>query len=276
VSSLVTPTPHDLLVRGVRLRYTEVGAGPLLILVHGYLVSGRAWSRVLPALSEKFRCVIPDLPGFGESEKPADFNYSREGFAESILDLMAGLDAPRANLCGHSMGGAVAMTLAAEHPERVEKLAVSNSVSYPFKPPFSARLVGVPGLGPFIFKTLYNKMVFRDYFRNSVYAPGFKIDEADLDYFYRCFDRPEAREAAYRAFSAATDLTSLVPKVTRVRAPTLIVWGELDPMFPVSLAQRLSRDILGSQLHTLPGCGHAPPEEQPERTASLLLEHFGG
>jgi pimeloyl-ACP methyl ester carboxylesterase len=274
VTESVTPTPHDLLIRGVRLRYTEVGSGPLLILVHGYLVSGRCWSRVLPALSEKFRCVMPDLPGFGESEKPGDFNYTREGFAEILLDLMAGLDAPRANVCGHSMGGAVAMTLAAEHPERVEKLAVINSVSYPFTPPFSARLVGVPGLGPFIFKTLYNKMIFRDYFKKSVYAPGFKMDEEDLEYFYRCFDRPEAREAAYRAFPAATDLTSFVPKVTRVRAPTLIVWGELDPMFPVALAQRLSRDILGSTLHTLPGCGHAPPEEQPAQTAALLIDHF--
>lgn len=267
-------TTHDLLVRGVRIRYAERGQGPLLILVHGFLVSGRAFSRVLPRLSERFRCVVPDLPGFGESEKPADYDYTREGFADTLLDLMAGLDAPRAHLCGHSMGGAIAITLAAAHPERVDRLAVINSVSYPFKPPFTGRLVQTPGIGPFIFKTLYNKLIFRDYFKKSVYAPGFKIDEADLDYFYRCFDRPEAREAAYRALGAATDLTSLVPKLTRVKAPTLILWGELDPMFPVALAQRLSRDILGSELHTLPGCGHAPCEEQPERAAELLLEHF--
>lgn len=276
VNASSSPVAHDLLVRGVRIRYTESGSGPLLILLHGYLVSGRDWSRVLPALSEKFRCVVPDLPGFGESEKPADFNYTREGFAETVLDLMAGLDAPRANICGHSMGGSVAMTLAADHPDRVGKLAVINSVSYPFKPPFTAKLVGMPAIGPFIFKTLYNKLIFKDYFKNSVFAPGFKMDEGDLDYFYRCFDRPEARESAYRAFGAATDLTSLVPKVTRVKASTLIIWGELDPMFPISLAQRLSRDILGSQLHTLPGCGHAPPVEQPERTASLLIDHFSG
>jgi pimeloyl-ACP methyl ester carboxylesterase len=269
-------TTHDLLVRGVRIRYAERGQGPLLILVHGFLVSGRAFSRVLPALSERFRCIVPDLPGFGESEKPADYDYTREGFADTLLDLMAGLDAPRAHLCGHSMGGAIAMTLAAAHPERVDRLAVINSVSYPFKPPFTGRLVQTPGIGPFVFKTVYNKLIFRDYFKKSVYAPGFKIDEADLDYFYRCFNRPEAREAAYRALGAATDLTSLVPKLTRVKAPTLILWGELDPMFPVALAQRLSRDILGSELHTLPGCGHAPCEEQPERTAELLIAHFAG
>jgi pimeloyl-ACP methyl ester carboxylesterase len=276
VTSSESLAHHDLLVRGVRIRYSEIGSGPLLILVHGYLVSGREWHRIVPALSKKFRLIVPDLPGFGESEKPPEYNYSREGFADTLLDLMAGIDAPRAHICGHSMGGAIAMTLAADHPDRVDRLAVINSVSYPFKPPFTARLVQTPGIGPFIFKTVYNKLIFRDYFKNSVYAPGFKMDEADLDYFYRCFDRPEAREAAYRAFTAATDLTSLVPKVTRVKAPTLILWGELDPMFPVSLAQRLSRDILGSQLHTLPGCGHAPAEEQPERTASLLLEHFSG
>lgn len=218
--------------------------------------------------------IIPDLPGFGESEKPADFDYTREGFAETILDLLAGLDAPRAHVCGHSMGGAIALTLAADHPERVDRLAVINSVSYPFKPPFTGRLVQLPGIGPFVFKKLYTRPVFKDYFRKSVYAPGFVMDEEAFEYFYRCFDRPDARDAAYRALPAATDLSSLTPKVTRVRAPTLIVWGELDPMFPVSFAQRLHRDILGSELHTLPGCGHAPPEEQPARTAELLIEHF--
>jgi pimeloyl-ACP methyl ester carboxylesterase len=270
------PGSHDLIVRGVRVRYTELGAksSPLLLLIHGYLVSGRCWSLVAPKLAEHFRVVMPDLPGFGESEKPIDYNYTREGFAETILDLLAGLDAPRAHICGHSMGGAIALTLAADHAERVNKLAVINSVSYPFKLPLAGRLAAIPGLGEFMIKRLYKKAVLRDYFKKSVYAPGFKMDEEMFSYFYSCFDRPESRESAFRSFAASTDLSSLTPKVTRVKAPTMILWGEMDPMFPVSLAQRLSRDIIGSQLHTLPGCGHAPPEEQPEKTAALLLEHF--
>ncbi len=247
---------------------------PLLVLIHGYLVGGRCWSYIAPKLSEHFRVVMPDLPGFGESEKAVDYPYTREAYAETILDLLAGLDAPRAHICGHSMGGAIALTLAADHADRVNKLAVINSVSYPFKPPFAGRLAAMPWIGEFMIKRLYKKAVLRDYFTKSVYAPGFKMDEEMFSYFYQCFDRPEARESAFRAFPAATDLSSLTPKVTRVKAPTLILWGELDPMFPVSFAQRLARDILGSELHTLPGCGHAPPEEQPEKTAALLLEHF--
>jgi pimeloyl-ACP methyl ester carboxylesterase len=116
--------------------------------------------------------------------------------------------------------------------------------------------------------------VFHSYFRNSVFAPGFAYDRKAVDAYYDAFKTADAREAAYRVLPNTTDLTSLVPKIGRVRAPTLVVWGESDPMFPVALGMRLARDLQHARLETIPGVGHAPPEESPARTAELLLRHF--
>ena len=102
-------TPHDLLIRGVRVRYFEAGSGPPLVLIHGFLVNHKEWALVIPGLAKHFRVIAPDLPGFGESERPAEFRYEREGYAEVVRDLIAGLDIPRAHIAGHSMGGAIAL-----------------------------------------------------------------------------------------------------------------------------------------------------------------------
>lgn len=270
----IRPTPHDLLIRGVRVRYFEAGHGPPVVLVHGFLVNSREWALITPGLARHFRVIAPDLPGFGESERPVNYPYTREGYAETVCDLLAGLEISRAHVVGHSMGGAIALVLAADHPERVDKLAVINTVSYPFELPLKGRLPLLPIVGPLVFKYLYNRPLFHDYFKRNVFAPGFKYDRATVDAYYRAFDPPDAREAAYRVLQSMTDLSSLGPKIAKVRAPTLIVWGELDPMFPVSFGARLAREIPNARLETLPGCGHAPPEEMPERTVDILSRHF--
>src|SRR5688572_18304952 len=114
------------MLRGLRVRYAEAGSGPPLVLVHGFLVSHREWLPILPFLTKRFRCILPDLPGFGGSEKrsPNDYPYTRESFAETVADVMSALEVPRAHVCGHSMGGSVAITLAADRPEMVDKLVL--------------------------------------------------------------------------------------------------------------------------------------------------------
>jgi pimeloyl-ACP methyl ester carboxylesterase len=274
VNATTEPTAHDLSIRGVRVRYYEMGSGPPLVLVHGWLVNSKEWSLVIPGLAKRFRVIAPDLPGFGESDYPTEFRYDREGYAETLCNLLAGLEIPRAHVAGHSFGGAVSIVFAADYPERVDRLALINTISYPFNVPLSGRIALFPVVGPFLFKRLYSRSVFHDYFKRSVFAPGFKYDRAMVDAYYDRFSPPAARDAAYRVLPVTTDLTSLGPKISKVRAPTLILWGEQDPMFPVALGTRLSREITGSQLKTLAGCGHAPPEEMPERTIEMLEHHF--
>ncbi len=271
------PKGEDMLIRGVRVHYYETGAGPPLLLIHGFLVSGREWLPVVPALAAKFRVIVPDLPGLGESEKPTAFRYDREGFADTLCDLMAGLDVPRAHVAGHSFGAAVASTLAADHPERVDRLVLIDANSHRFEAPWKARLPLVPVLGPILFKQIYNRALFHDYFKTSVYAPGFQYNRSEVDRAYEMFDPAEAREAAYRILPLTLrDFGALGAKLGKIRARTLVLWGELDPMFPVAQARQLAREIDGARLEVLPGCGHAPNEEMPERTSQLMIQHLSG
>ena len=112
---------RDVTARGVRTRVLEAGreSAPALVLIHGFLESRRTWDDLIDDLAERFHVIAPDLPGFGESEKPnpARYAYGIESHAEAIADLIAVFGVGRASVVGHAMGGAIAMTLAATHPE---------------------------------------------------------------------------------------------------------------------------------------------------------------
>jgi pimeloyl-ACP methyl ester carboxylesterase len=144
------PITHDVSARGARIRFVDAGSGPPLVLVHDYLASRVAWDDVLPRLATRFRVIVPDLPGFGESEKPppSRYRYGFEGFSESLIDLLAALGLGRVSLCGHAMGGAVALTLAARHAHIVDRLVLVNPLVYPPRPDALSRIAGVPLLGP--------------------------------------------------------------------------------------------------------------------------------
>jgi len=269
---------RDVPLRGLRVHFAERGEGPPLLLVHGLLVSHLEWSDVVPGLAERFRCIAVDLPGFGASDKPGrkGYPYTREAFSETLVALLDELDIEHAHVCGHSMGGSIALTLAADHPGRVDRLALVDTACYDFSVPWKGRIPLLPFVGPLVFKRLYGRAMFQDYFENDVWSEHDGLRRERVEAYYRDFDSPEARESAYEALQRTVDVSTLEQKIPRVDRPTLIVWGEDDRIFPVSLAHRLVREMQDARLTVLPGCGHAPNEQMPERTTELLLSHFGG
>src|SRR5271163_1746695 len=139
---------RDVTARGVRTRVLEAGSdrSPALVLVHGLYTSHRSFEDVIEPLSARFHVIVPDLPGFGESEKPspARYGYGVEAHAEAVADLIAAFGVGRASVLGHAMGGAVAMTLAAEHRELVTRLVVEDTLAYPSRRSLRARLPLIP------------------------------------------------------------------------------------------------------------------------------------
>jgi pimeloyl-ACP methyl ester carboxylesterase len=269
---------NDVLLRGLRVRYGEIGEGPPLVLVHGFLVSHKEWLPMVPYLAKHFRLILPDLPGFGASEKRSGdgYAYTREAFAETLADLMSALDLARAHICGHSMGGGISLTLAADRPELVDRLCVIDSMSYEFDAPFKGKLPQIPLLGPVIFKRIYGRSLMRDYFKNDVWSGHPGIDMRQVDAYYDDFDPREARDAAYTCLLRTVDVKSLVPKIARVRAKTLVVWADDDRIIPLALGQRLAREIPGARLRIIPHSGHAPNEEHPAVTAEHVIAHLLG
>src|SRR5689334_25405900 len=124
---------RDVTASGVRLRVAEDGSGPPVVLLHGLFVDHSSWDGVIASLCSDFRLIAPDLPGFGESEKPpaSRFPYGVDAFSEAICDLYAALEVGRAAVVGHALGGGVALALAARHPELVSRLVLIDALCYP-------------------------------------------------------------------------------------------------------------------------------------------------
>lgn len=260
------PVTRDVAARGARIRFVEAGSGAPLLLVHDYLASRVAWEDVLPRLAPRFRVIVPDLPGFGESEKPppSRFRYDFDGFSESLVDLVAALGLGRVSLCGHAMGGAVALTLAATYAHVVDKLVLVNPLVYPPQPDALSRMASLPVLGPFLFKQLYGRALFRGRFAANGAASH------RVDHLFELFDVPAAREAAYATMLAILDTRPLTASVPRVAAPTLVTWGRAYRPSPVEQGRRLARELGGARFEVF-DCGASPPEECPEAFASAVI-----
>jgi pimeloyl-ACP methyl ester carboxylesterase len=267
-----TPVTRDVAARGARIRFVEAGSGPPLILVHDYLSSHVAWEDVLPQLAQNFHVIAPDLPGFGESEKPSPnrYRYDFDGFSESIIDLAAALRLTRVSLCGHAMGGAVTLTVAASYPHIVRKLVLVNPLVYPPRRPDPlSRVASVPVVGPFVIKQLYGRTLFRNRFLRDV-----KVDASDsaalrVERLFELFDAPAAREAAYATMRAMLDTRPLTARVPRVVSPTLVAWGRANRRSPVEHGRRLARELGGARFEVF-DCGPSPAEECPDAFARVV------
>jgi pimeloyl-ACP methyl ester carboxylesterase len=264
------PITRDVAARGARIRFTEAGTGAPLLLIHDYLASRVAWDDVLPTLADSFRVIVPDLPGFGESEKPppSRYRYDFEGFSESLVDLVAALGLGRVSLCGHAMGGAVALTLAAQHAHVVDKLVLVSPLVYPPRADSLSRIAGVPVLGPLLFKQLYGRSLFRSRFLAETRG-GNGAASRRVDHLFELFDAPAAREAAYATMRAMLDTRPLTASVPRVTAPTLVTWGRGNRASPVDQGRRLARELGGARFEVF-DCGPSPAEECPVEFASAV------
>lgn len=275
------PTPEaqsrDLLLRGVRVHYQEIGRGPTLLLLHDVFADHRAWRRVVPRLAARFRVIVPDLPGFGVSEKPTRYAFTREAFAETLCDLLAGAGVARAHVAGHGLGAGIALTLAADHPEIVDRLALMHAAAWPAERSLGTRLPTIPVLGSLLFKQWYGRGMFHGYFRREVFAPGYRYDRATVDAWFEQFYPPEARECAWRTVERAVlDVSALGPKVAKVRAPTVVMWGDRTRPSSQALGHRLAREIRDARWELVAGAASGMWEEQPDAVADALERYLLG
>jgi pimeloyl-ACP methyl ester carboxylesterase len=258
--------PRYQKVDALRIRYVHKGHGPPVILLHGIASSIYTWKDVLPALAAHHDVIAMDLPGFGDSSVPA--SYDSEQAVRSVLVLMDGLGIRRASIVGNSLGGALAVVIAARTPERVDRLVLIDAAGYNFAPkdrPWVLRLVGaVPAavvealpLRPMV--TLALRQVFHD---DSLVTPA-RVAE-----YVAPLRRPGAM-AAFRQVLVTGDSLGFPEIIRGVKAPTLIVWGRYDTWIPPRDAERFAADIEGARV-ALVEAGHMPQEERPVETAALI------
>lgn len=262
--------PKDVAARGARIRFVEAGAGPPLLLLHDFVTSREVYGQAISQLSRAFRVVAPDLPGFGASEKPDPqrYAYGWDAFSDSVFDLVAAMGLGRLHVCGHGMGGGVALSLAARHPSLVHKLVLTSAVVFAPQEHALERAGRVPVVGALLWRQLMGYALFRAYVQATVYSGAARVPSKRVEQLFEAFNAPAGRQAAHATLVAKADTRPLVARLPRVTADTLVIWGRSDEIAPVEHGRRLARELRG-RFEVLE-CGRCPPDEEPELFAAAV------
>lgn len=258
-------TGHETRVNGTTIAWGEMGSGDPLVLIHGLMDSHRTWRRVAPVLAERFRVLMPDLPGHGLSGRP-EAPYTLEWHAATLSEWMGAIGVDRAHVCGHSLGGGIAQWMVLDHRPRVDRLALVAAGGLGREVAFGLRLLTVPGLGrnltPWVLRLMPSAM------RLLPWAFG----NAEPDEIERV---AQANRLSGTLESFQTCLTAVVgpggqtvqslDRIEEVESlpPIALFWGRWDPMIPVRHGRKAHERLKGSTLDVLSGCGHVPQLEAP-------------
>jgi pimeloyl-ACP methyl ester carboxylesterase len=270
---------EEITLHGHRVSYRRAGWGPVIVLIHGITGSSQTWDHVIEPLAERYTVVAPDLLGHGESAKPRG-DYSLGAYASGIRDLLAAIGHDRATIVGHSLGGGVAMQMAYQFPERCERLVLVSSGGLGREVHMLLRAAALPG-SEFVLPLLASQSVIGrlDAVGTFLGRLGLRAG-ADLDEMWRGFS--SLQDAGARAAFIHTLRTILDPGGQRVSAvdrlylaaemPSLIMWGERDPIIPYKHGLLASETMPGSHFVTFPDAGHFPHRDDPRRFVRELTE----
>jgi pimeloyl-ACP methyl ester carboxylesterase len=257
---------------GIGTNYHDLGTAtadnPPVLLLHGSGPGVSAWANwrtALPGLARGRRVLAPDIVGFGYTDRPDDFTYDRDNWITHLLGFLDAHDLPQVSLVGNSFGGALALWLAATHPERVHRLVLMGSagVSFPLTPGLDA----VWGYQP-------SPDAMAGVMRYFAHDPT-RITDDLVQLRYQASKRPGVAEAYSTMFPAPRQdgieqLALTDDELRRIPHPTLLVHGRDDQVIPVSTSQRLNQLIDHSELHVFGRCGHWVQIEAGDRFVDLV------
>lgn len=263
---------RDLEVDGYRYTLTDQGEGSVLVLLQGLGGSLYDWRHLAPRLAENFRVIALDVLGAGESDKPADADYSLAAQTRRLRGILDELKVEKATLVGNSYGGGIALFFAQDWPERVDRLVLIAPVCYPEKMPAYVRLFRIPVLPELVAPYLPSDKIARSVI-SSCYADAGRLSEEEIKTYCREV-RAEGRVAAViRTVGTlvAGDARERVLRYAKIQTPTLIVWGKHDTVLPLEHGERLAKDLPNAKLVRL-NAGHVPNQERPKKVLQILKD----
>lgn len=271
-------------VKGLRLHYVEAGAGPLVVLLHGFPEFWYSWRQQIPALAAAgFRVIALDLRGYNESDKPAGVHHYRlELLVRDVVGIVRHAGVERAHIVGHDWGGAIAWQVAIEHPEVVDRLAILNA---PHPAALERELRGprqwlrswyilffqLPWLPEWLWQRGDQALIERVFRQEPVRPDAFTAE--DIAHYKRAFAQPGALTAAINYYRAALrQRRRMTRRLRPIPAPTLLIWGERDRYLGARLAEGLEPWVPNLCVVRLPEASHWVQNDAPERVNDLLVQ----
>lgn len=244
----IQPSRHEVRVRGWPIGYESAGEGEPVVMVHGLSGSTRWWSRNVQAIAERHRIYLVDLLGFGMM-RGLRRRFVLAETATWLSEWMEAVGLRRAHLVGHSMGGYLSVRLAASRPELVRRLVLVAPAGVPTERSMLGHLV------PLLLAARYATPAFMP-----------------------VLVRDALRTGPMTLWRAARDLLAedVRGDLRNIEAPTLLVWGENDPLIPPAVGDLLREEIPDSHLLLLQRAGHVPMFDQPKEFDAALLAFLAG
>jgi pimeloyl-ACP methyl ester carboxylesterase len=248
------------------IHYEELGtSGPTLVFLHGWMHSRQDLRPLAELLSEEYKVILLDLPGFGTSPLPHGASdegggWSTGDYAGALHTLLMKLQIERCSLIGHSLGGRISVRYAAAHPEVVHALV----------------LIGTPGL-PY---TRPLKDILRSRFIKLLVSVAKRIDGLTGSRFFPHYLAPRFGSRDYKSAGKLRKTLvkavneDLTPEATAIKAPTLLIWGESDQQAPVEIGHRYHELLEGSTLLVLPHRGHEPFRDVGSHLLATRISDF--
>ena len=242
------------------------GGDPIL-LVHGFGGDKDNWTRMVPSLGTKLKAISPDMPGFGESNRLPDENYSISEQVKRLKKFTEKLGLKKFHIAGNSMGGSISAYYASQYPDEIISLILIDSagVTSPIKSDLEIEIE--KGYNPLLVKNMDDF----DKLNNFIFVKKPYILGSIKEYFVE-----KALENTNINVKILNDIRNeknpVEASLSKIKSHTLILWGDTDRIIHVSSTQVFQKNIKNSKLIVLKDCGHSPQIERPEEVASHILQ----
>ena len=259
------------------IRYREAGTGKPVVFVHGFLVDGRLWDGVVDRLADRFRCLAPDWPlGAQQVAMNPDADLSPPGVARLIADFLDRLELEDVTIVGNDSGGAISQVLAAEHPQRIGRLVLTNCDTHENFPP------GIFKAMPPLAKLPGGMLVLSAPFRvpavaRRAFAPFARTRIPDE--LVASWMRPSTSDSGVmhdaKKFTAGMNKRHTLVAAKKLQAsdiPIRLLWAPGDRFFPIRYAERLAGEVKTAEIVEIPDAKTFVPLDQPQRVADEIAE----
>lgn len=253
-------------VDGNKIRYLESGnSKETIVLVHGLGASAERWEYVIPLFNKYFRVIVPDLIGFGYSDKPL-VDYTSEFFSKFLKNFLKKIGVEKLKIIGSSLGGQISAGYVSENMDSIEKLVLVS--------PSGAMTHSTPALDAYVMAALYPDKEVAENAYQMMAGPDQKINAKIIEDFVTRMKLPNAKMAFMSTLLGFKNAENILETLKTISIPTLIVWGGRDPVIPIKYADSFVSSIKDCRFYRMDNCGHTPYVDEPEKFTKLVTDFF--
>ena len=267
-----TVTTETVVVNGVRspvIQAGPAGVAEAVVFVHGNPGPSTDWRDLLTEVGEFARAVAPDMPGYGDADKPPDFDYTIDGYAAHLAGVLDGLGVTRAHLVLHDFGGPWGLAWAVRHPDAFASVTLINVGVLPdYRWHHYARIWRTPVVGE-----LFQLTANRPAFRMLLGRENPRLSTEAIDRIYDAARSWPTKRAILKLYRASPEslVRGPVEALRELDRPALVLWGTEDAYLPWRFAERQKLAFPSARIELLEGLGHWPFHEDPAQVAELVL-----